>query len=251
MLFINGTVDVGDDVQFENTGGGSSIGGIGRINMFGSTEGIFDLEPGAHLRPGPDPAVNDVGTLTVNLFADTGDFGGSFFEVKPDSTYHLEFAEEGGAVVHDAVDLLAQFGLSFLNSYLALERDGDKKWNLELSALEDLGSLVSPTDQFELFTIGDFVRLLDFDTQVDTLFTAPIISGMGEIESATILPSPDFDISNAKVMYDIGSGTSRIYVTGLSYNGPSASRSAAPVPEPTAGLLVLLATVSLSAMRNR
>lgn len=239
MLFLNGTVDVGDDVQFGNNSGGPSLGGTGRINLFGGTDGTFDLEPGAHLRPGAD--VDAVGTLTVNLLADSNSFSGSFFEAKADSTYHMQFAEEAGVVVHDSVDLISEFGASFISSYLALEKDGDSNWNLDLSALESLDGLISPADEFDLFTLGQFVKLLDFDTQDDTIFTAPIITGSGEVGSATILPSADFDTSAAKIMYDAGSSSGRIYVTGLSYTGTGSSTHAVRAPEPTTALLGLLA----------
>lgn len=245
MLFLNGTVDVGEDVQFAGGNNSPSIGGSGRVNMFGGSETEFKVGPNGHLRPGPD--VNAVGTLTVNLLADSQGFSSSFFQMQSTSTYHLQFAEEGGAVVHDSVEVINELGASFISGYLALEKEGDATWNVELAALEDLGSLISPADEFALIDIGEFVRVLDFDTQNFTILNAPILSGTGELTSATILPSPDFDVSAAKVMYEIGSSGGRIYVTGLTYTGAGISA----IPEPTAVLLSLLGAVGLTFTRTR
>jgi hypothetical protein len=247
MLFINGTVDVGDDVQFENNDGGPALGGSGRINLFGGSDSTFELAPSSHLRPGPD--VNATGTLTVDLMADSTGFEASVFEVQPDSTYHMEFAQEDGSVVHDSVAVVNENGLGFIDAFLALENQGATGWNLQLSALESLSGLIFDTDEFDLFTLTADVKLLDFDTDSFTIDDAPILSGSGDITSATILPSTDFDTSAAVVKYDIGSG--RVYVTGITYTGPSAAGNAATVPEPTAALLMVFAATTVARLRRR
>lgn len=245
MIFLNGTVEVGKNVEFQNNELGPSIGGNGRVNMFGGVDSKFRVEANVNLRPGAD--IQGVGTLEVDLGADPNDFAGGFFEMQPTSIFHLELDKSGNSVIHDSVAVES----TSATGYLALQRTADVKWKIDVSALADLSGMISPSDEFDLFTLDSSVLLLDFDTDDFDIFDAPIVFSSGEIATAELLPSSDFDTSNATVRYQRASGLDRIYVTGLSYTGAAAAITQGAVPEPTAGVLGALALLLISARRSR
>jgi PEP-CTERM motif len=237
-IFFNGAVTVADDVFFGDSSNQpqstAGFGGDGTITTMDFDTTRIAVEASTRLRPGADRG--EVGTLTMELV------GGGSVEIETNSTYEMDFQNDGGTLSHDSVVVNGAGGSI---AELALEPGDGDVWNLELNALDSLVGLVSGSDEFDL---------LNWNTSVDLIIDGTNISldvGAGTaLVPNVVVSSSTFDTTSAEVYYEVtGDFSGRIFVTGLGLLAGSGGTTS--VPEPTTIGLAGIALVALLARRGR
>ncbi|QEG37393.1 LamG-like jellyroll fold domain-containing protein [Bythopirellula goksoeyrii] len=239
-LFVNTqNFDVAGGLFVE--AGGASLGGNGKISVGSLTlSGLALIAPGSTLRPGPD--FDAVGTLEFVLEepGNGGDFETSRLLMLTESTFEMEFINDGG-LQHDSVNVDGVLAGPVF-AQIMLGEGAEDVWNLELEALNDVSGLVTAGAEYDLFTWNNLIDLVINGENI----TAMGANMTGDVMNVAVNST---DFTGGTVHYEILSDFSgRVYVTGLTAAALAASTA---VPEPASWAMAAVAVVGMVARRRR